>query len=439
MTHDSRAAVGGRLWFWVVLVGLTGQLAWTVENMYLNLFVYETITDNPTVLAVLVASSATAATLATLLVGAWSDRTGKRREFIAVGYVLWGLTTAGFGFVGAGDAADPTTRAVAVAVVAIVALDCVMSFLGSGANDAAYQAWVTDSTHAGNRATVDGVVQTFPLVGMLVVFGALDPLSKDGHWQAFFGVVGGFTALVGVVAWFGLRDAATPQPTDSYLGSVLHGLRPATVRANPRLYLSLAAWGVIGTSLQVFLPYLIIYVQNYLRIEAFALSLAVVLIGASVLSVLGARVIDRRGALRVLPALVLGYLIGLLAMTWARGIVAVSIAGALMMGAFLLCCAALSATVRNLTPPDRAGQIQGVRMIATILVPSLIGPFVGAAVITGSDAVYVDDFGVAKDVPTPGMFLAAALIAVLVAVPYLVLRRAGAGSEEPASGEEALA
>ncbi|MEE2060724.1 hypothetical protein [Rhodococcus artemisiae] len=57
-----------RLWTWVVLLGLTGQLAWTVENMYLNLFVYNTITDSPTVLATLVATSAVAATVATLLV-----------------------------------------------------------------------------------------------------------------------------------------------------------------------------------------------------------------------------------------------------------------------------------------------------------------------------------------------------------------------------------
>ena len=108
------ARVSGRLWLWIVLLGLTGQLAWTVENMYLNVFVYETITDDPTVIAVLVAASATAATLATLLVGAWSDRVGHRRRFIAVGYVLWGLTTAAFGLVGV-DSSVP--NAVGVAVV----------------------------------------------------------------------------------------------------------------------------------------------------------------------------------------------------------------------------------------------------------------------------------------------------------------------------------
>ena len=83
----------------LVVVGLVGQLAWTVENMYLNLFVYNTITDNPTVLATMVAASAITATLATLLVGAASDRVRTRLAFIAGGYILWGLTTASFGLV----------------------------------------------------------------------------------------------------------------------------------------------------------------------------------------------------------------------------------------------------------------------------------------------------------------------------------------------------
>ncbi len=420
MTATHGARVGGRLWFWVVLLGLTGQLAWTVENMYLNLFVYETITDNPTVLAVLVASSATAATLATLLVGAWSDRVGRRREFIALGYVLWGLTTACFGLVGVDSTA---ANAVAWAVVAIVTLDCVMSFLGSGANDAAYQAWVTDSTTPANRARVDGVVQTFPLLGMLVVFGALDPITQDGRWGLFFALVGGVTALVGVAAWFGIRSTATPQPSGTYLGSLVHGLRPTTVRSNPRLYLTLAAWAVLGASFQVFLPYLIIYVQNYLRIEAFAVVLGAVLIGASLLSVLGGRLLDGYGPLRAMWWLVPAYVAGLGAMWAARGMLPTIAAGILTMGTFLLCGAALSATVRNLTPADRAGQVQGLRMIAMILLPSIVGPFIGAAVIRGSDAVYVDDFGVAKEVPTPGMFAAAAVVAVLVLVPLWLLRR----------------
>ena len=418
------SVVGRRTWWWVVLLGLTGQLAWTIENMYLNVFVYDTITDDPTVLAVLVAASAVAATTATLLAGAWSDRTGRRRPFIAVGYVLWGLTTAAFGLVDVETAASlmPAFDAVVVAIVAIVLLDCVMSALGSTANDAAFNAWVTDTTTPANRGRVDGVLATFPLLAMLIVFGALDPLTQAGRWLTFFSVVGGVTALVGVIAWFRLREPGRPRPTGSYLQSVVHGLRPSTARANPRLYLALLAWAVLGTSTQVFLPFLIIYVQRYLRIDDYPLVLASVLIGAAVISIVGGRVLDRIGPSRGILPVVGAYVVGLLAMFGARGMPAVIGAGIVLMAGFMLGVAAISATVRNLTPPDRAGQVQGLRMVFAILVPMVLGPFIGAAVITGADETYVD-LGVVRQVPTPWIFPAAAAVVVLIVLPVVLLRR----------------
>lgn len=423
--------VGRRLWFWVVMLGLTGQLAWTIENMYLNVFIYDTITDNPTVLAVLVAASAIAATIATLLAGAGSDRTGRRREFIAAGYVLWGASTAAFGLVDVHTAAAlvPGLDAVVVAVVGIIVLDCVMSILGATANDAAFNAWVTDSTTEHNRGKVDGVLATMPLLAMLLVFGALDPLTRGGHWLAFFSIIGGVTAAVGIVAWFGLREPGTPKPGGSYLSSVTHGLRPSTMRTNPALYIALAAWAVLGTSTQVFMPYLIIYVQRYLRIEGYAIVLASVLISASVVSILGGRVLDRIGPARGILPVVAVYVAGLLLMFPARGMLAVIGAGTVMMSGFMLGVAALSATVRNLTPQDRAGEVQGLRMVFVVLIPMVVGPFIGAAVISGAAETYVD-LGVVKQVPTPWIFPAAALVVALIVVPVALLRRAMAAERE---------
>ncbi|MBD3940436.1 MFS transporter [Microbacterium sp. NEAU-LLC] len=420
--------LAARTWVTVVVLGLVGQLAWTVENMYLNVFVYDTITTDPTVIATLVAASAVAATLATMLVGAWSDRARTRRPFIAVGYVLWGLTTATFGFVQPSTGAD-AALAVGTAVVAIVALDCVMSFFGSGANDAAFNAWVTESTDPSNRGRVDGVLAIMPLIGMLVVFGALDGLTQAGQWTLFFGIVGLVTAAVGVVAWFLVRDPERIESAQgAYLATVVYGLRPSTIRANPRLYLLLLAYAVVGTSTQVFIPYLIIYIQRYLRIDGYAIVLASVLILASIASVLGGRVIDRvgqrhaEGKVRtILPAVAI-LVAGLVAMFFVRDMVAVIVAGTVMMAGFMLSVAAISASVRDATPTDRVGMVQGLRMIAAVLIPMVAGPFIGAAVIVGAAETYVD-LGVVKQVPTPWIFPAAAVVAVLVVVPVLLLRR----------------
>jgi len=412
--------VSRRTWTVVIVLGMVGQLAWTVENMYLNVFIYNTISTNPTVIAVTVAASAIAATLATMLIGAASDRARTRRPFIAVGYVLWGITTAVFGLV---QPSGSTASAVALAVAAVVGLDCVMSFFGSGANDAAFNAWVTESTTEHTRGRVDGVLAIMPLMGMLLVFGALDGLTRAGQWVLFFGIVGGITAAVGVWSWFAVRDPdEIRSPADGYIASVVHGLRPSTVRAHPRLYVLLLAWAIIGTSTQVFIPYLIIYVQRYLRIEGYAIVLASVLTLASVISVLGGRVIDRVGKQRAILPSVGIMIVGLVGMVVARGMLPVIAAGTVMMGGFMLSVATLSASVRDVTPENRVGMVQGLRMIAVVLVPMVLGPFIGASVIVGANETYTD-LGVVKQVPTPWIFAAAAVVAVLVVVPVAMLRR----------------
>ncbi len=420
--------LGSRTWLALIVVGFAGQLAWTVENMYLNVFVYNTISTNPAVLALLVSSSAVVATAATFLVGAASDRVRRRRIFIAAGYVLWGACTAAFGFVQTSAAAAllPAANAVVVAVIAIVLLDAVMSFFGSGANDAAFNAWVTESTVPANRGRVEGVLSVMPLLSMLVIFGLLDGLTQDGNWKLFFGIIGAVTALIGVFAWFMVRDSPTMVVSgDSYLRSVIHGLRPSVMRANPRLYWALTAWLVVGTCTQVFLPYLIIYIQRYLRIDGYAIILGVVLLSAAVLSILGGRIIDRVGKLvSVLPATAI-LVIGLVGMFFARGMGPVMVAGTIMMSGFMLTVAAISATVRDYTPPERVGNVQGLRMIFAIMVPMVVGPFLGAAVIAGAAETYVD-LGVVKSVPTPWIFLAAAAVAVFTVIPVLRLRRANA-------------
>ncbi|QIK82371.1 MFS transporter [Sanguibacter sp. HDW7] len=413
-----------RLWLALVLLGLVGQLAWTVENMYLNVFVYETISDDPQVVAALVAASAVTATVATLVMGALSDRLGRRRVLIVGGYLLWGASTAAFGLLpqtATATTAGLATQSVTAAVLAVVVLDCIMTFFGSTANDAAYQAWVTDVTTPSVRGRVDAVLAAMPLLAMLLVFVLLDPLTQAGEWRTFFGVVGAAVTVTGLVALWLVRDTATPQTSTPYLRALVAGLRPSAVRGNPLLYLTLLVWCVWGASTQVFLPYLLIYMDHSLRLDAYAIVLGGVLLTASVLSVLGGRVVDRVGKVHSLLPATLVYLVGLLAMVPARSALAAGVAGAVMMTGFMLTAGVLTAVSRDLTPDGAAGRVQGLRMIFAILVPMLVGPWIGAAVIRGNDARYTD-LGVERVVPTSAIFAAAAAVLVVAIVLAIVLR-----------------
>lgn len=425
MLRSLSTSLGARTWLTVVVLGFVGQLAWTVENMYLNVFVYDTITSDPTVTATMVAASAAAATLATLLIGTAGDLVGRRKPFIVVGYLAWGVTTATFGLVhpSAANGTTATAQAVLGATVAIIVLDMVMSFIGAGANDASFNAWVTDSTVPANRGRVDGVLAVMPLLAMLVIFGALDPLTQAGRWRLFFALIGAVTAAVGLLALVLLRDPPTvTRSPDGYLASVLYGLRPATVRRYPRLYVVLAAYAVIGTASQVFIPFLIIYIQRYLRIDGYPIVLGTVLIAASVASVLGGRVIDRVGKVRAIAPATATMVVGLVAMVVVRDMVGVIVAGTVMMSGFMLAVAAVAASVRDETPCDRVGMVQGLRMVAAVLIPMVAGPYLGAAVIVGAGETYTE-LGVVRQVPTPWIFAAAAVVAAFVVIPVAYLRK----------------
>lgn len=421
--------ISARLWLTLILIGLVGQFAWTIENMYFNVFLYNTISTDPRYISAMVGWSAAAATLTTLLMGALSDRVGKRKLFICGGYILWGLSTAAFGLISVENAARLfPTHAAAAAAMMVVVLDCVMTFFGSTANDAAFNAYITDAVDADNRGRTEAVLAILPLISMLVIFGLFDGMTQRGEWKRFFAIFGGLVTLTGVIGCFLIPEPRLSPRREPYLKNLIYGLRPDVVRANPELYLSFAAFCAFSVAVQVFFPYLIIYIQNYLKIDGYAIVLGVVLIVASLVSVLSGGVIDRVGKLRfVLPAAAV-MLAGLLGMFFVRGMMGVILAGCVMMSGYMLVSAVLSGEIRDFTPDGMAGLFQGIRMIFGVLLPMILGPSIGAAVIRGSDSTYVE-LGVTKTVPTPQIFLAAAVVLLLIIPPVLALKKRASHAE----------
>ena len=417
--------LGARKWLTLILVGLFGQFAWTIENMYFNVFLYNTISTDPDYIARMVAWSAVAATVTTLLMGALSDRVGKRKVFICAGYILWGLSTAAFGYITKENAARlfPAANAAAAAATMVVVLDCVMTFFGSTANDGAFNAYVTDVTDSTNRGKAESVLAILPLISMLIIFGLFDGLTQQGRWKEFFNIFGFAVTGVGLLSLVLVKDEPGLEPRkDSYFKNLLYGLRPSVMRENPELYLSFAAFCVFSVAVQVFFPYLIIYIQNYLGITDYAIVLGVVLILASAVSVVSGRYIDRLGKLRFAVPAVAIMLAGLAGMYFARSQAGVMAAGTVMMGGYMMVSAALGANIRDWTPEGKVGHFQGIRMIFAVMLPMVIGPAIGAAVIKGSDSTYIE-LGQVKTVPTPGIYLAAAAVLLLVFIPIFLLKK----------------
>lgn len=421
--------LSGKVWISILIFGLFGQLAWVIENMYFNVYLYNTVTGDPKAIAAMVAASAVVATVTTLFMGALSDKLGKRKIFITYGYIIWGVVTGAFAFITKENTEKlfPALPVVTTTVAIIVIMDCVMTFFGSTANDAAFNAWITDTTDKTNRGRVETVLSALPLIAMLIVFGALDPLTQQGNWKVFYLVIGGLVTLGGFVGMFLIHDQPRLKANnENYFKNIFYGFKPSTFKENKFLYLSFLTFAILNIAYQIFMPYIIIYIQLTLKIKDYALPLGAILIIAAVISVVFGGVMDKIGKHRFMIPCTIILVIGFIAMYFVTGdqLALLIIGGSIMMGANLLVSSSVSGTIRDYTPNDKVGLFQGIRMIFAVLIPMVTGPYIGAAVIGNGGETY-EELGVIKQVPTPNIFIAAAIIAAMAIIPMIFLWKNG--------------
>ena len=399
-----------------------------VENMYFNVFIYKMFRASASDIALMVTASAMAATLTTILMGALSDRIGKRKIFMCAGYIAWGVSIIAFALIRAdvisalfGSAA----AAASVGITLVIILDCVMTFFGSTANDAAYNAWLTDSTDAGNRGAAEGINSMMPLVSILVVFGGFMGFDLDqaSSWTTIYCIIGSLVLLIGILGFFLVEEAPVKQPDRlGYFGTILYGFRPDVIRKNTVLYLSMIAFMVFNISIQIYMPYLIIYYEQTLGMADYVLIMAPAIILAAVATFFFGRLMDRFGFRRmVLPAmfvLLLGFVLLWLvpARIPAEGMtmkIPVFIGSLLMMSGYLSGMAAYGTQLRNWTPEHMAGRFQGLRILSQVLIPGIIGPQIGAWVLRDAPTIANSD-GTASFLPSADIFLAALIVLAIV-------------------------
>ena len=420
-----KTKLSSRFWCALTLFSLIGQVAWVVENMYLNVFIYKMFHASAGDISAMVAASAIAATLTTVLIGALSDKVGKRKLFMCTGYLLWGVSLLSFALLRTDwiSAAFPmVTSAAAVGVSLTIILDCVMTFFGSSANDAAFNAWLTDSTDHSNRGAAEGINAMMPLVAILVVFGGFMAfnLDKAESWTTIFCIIGGVVFIVGILGFFLIRDPNIVPSKTSYVQNVIYGFRPSTVRANPSLYLHLLAYIIFNIAIQIFMPYLIIYYEVSLGMSNYVLVMAPAIILASVVTAFWGRAYDKKG-FRFSSALALLWLIlGFVGLFLFRSTIPVFIGSLLMMCGYLSGMAVFGAKIRDLTPAGSAGMLQGVRIFSQVLVPGVIGPYIGKAVLANAEQILNND-GTYSFVPNANIFLAALIPALIVLVMLLAI------------------
>ena len=420
--------IGIRKWLSFIIAGFVGQLAWAIENNYFNLYVFE-CTNNYDFIPAMVAASAAAATLTTLLMGALSDRLGKRKAFVSFGYILWGISIILFAFLDPSSKINIVAGSVMASGVMIVIMDCVMTFFGSTANDASFNAFVTDNTQESNRGKVESVLSILPLIAMIVVVGLDGALTvnKQRNWLLFFIIIGGLTIIAGIVSIFLLpQDKIQPNKEEPYIKNIFYGFRPSVIKANPILYIVLIAFMIFSIGIQVFMPYLMVYIEQVLLITDlnFTITLGVVLLTASIITVVFGLFMDKIGKNKIMIPAIIVTVIGAVGMFFVKSsfaMVGVMIFGTIMMTGYMIGMAVLGAKIRDYTPEKEVGLFQGVRMVFLVLIPMVTGPYIGRGVSYIHGETYQDTYGRTIIKPNEFIFLFAGIVIILAIIPVIFI------------------
>ena len=185
--------------------------------------------------------------------------------------------------------------------------------------------------------------------------------------------------------------------------------------------MTLIAVAVFNISIQIFMPYLILYYTETLGMDNYVLIFAPAIIVAAAFTALYGRVYDRKGfAVAIVPTMVM-LMVGYVVLYFCRSTVPVFLGSMVMMCGYLGTGAMLGAKVRTHTPENRSGMFQGLRIFGQVLIPGVIGPAIGAAILKNADTIVNTD-GTTSFVPNENIFLGALIAIVfawLVMIPLL--------------------
>jgi len=423
MQSTSSVHITTRTWIILAALAVTGQIAWAVENSWFNTFVFDTITPDPRPIAWMVAASAITATLTTLVIGTLSDRTrsrwGRRRPYILFGYLLWGLSTILF----------PTVayiKITSVAIIMVVVADSLMTFFGSTANDAAFNAWTADIATSDQRGRVEGVLNLSVFLAQIVALVAAGMLIDQVGYFIFFYSLGGIVMVVGLVAGSLLKDAPlapSEGPRRSFWSEFSELFNVDTLRQNRELFILLIFIMITSIGMQVSFPYLIVYLNNYVGVSKTEFSLigGAVMLGSALVAIPFGILADRWNKRLMLAFALIVSSIGGILLSLAMTLPLLALTGFLWQGFFVAVSIASVAWLKDLLPEQNRGKFLGIRMIFWIAIPMVIGPWIGSMLIQnyGIPTTLNDQAGF---IPVPIIFQVGSLITLLGLIPLFYLR-----------------
>lgn len=437
-TSTKSTPLGARIWTSAIIFGLVGQIAWTIENMYFATFAQNLFDDTAKfgnmyyiATTLMVIFSAIAATATTIFAGSLCDKLGKRKPFITFGYIIWGVTIMLFAAIPINFDADKSAGVVAMLVI----FDCVMTFFGSTANDAAFNTWVADVTDVSNRGKLNSALSVLPIfstvIGIVVAMFTFDHGKEDPFmYKLFFIIIGIIPIISGIVSIWLLQDSPNivKNNSNTYLKDTFYGFRKDVIKENKMMYVTLSSLCILGIAQQVFMSYLFNFIIKTLGIENYIVPVAVIVVVGAIITGVTGVLMDKKGRKHVYIPTLIVIIIGAMLVYSMKFMpkdtnvyLGILIGGGIpLMGCILALLSALGSAFQDYIPKGYEGRFQGVRMCFTVLIPMIIGPLISLAIginsFDGKDEIALTS-------PPFEIFLAAGIVALFAIIPLIFVRK----------------
>lgn len=426
-----------KLLFWALVwgLGIVGQLCWNIENQWFNTFVYAKIAKDPTIISWMVAISAIATTFSTFLFGTLSDRSGKRKPYLAVGYILWGIFTILFGtteFIAKGNSGS-----LLLAATAVVLADALMSFFGSMGNDASFNAWLNDMMNGENAGGIGAALATQPIIGTIIgtVAGGL-LIGADDNYMRLFIAFGGSVIVLGVLSLFVVKDSPDLKPNKEggFWKQLFSAFDFNELFKRKQLVWVFITLTVYFIAFNVYYPHVGNYMIYYLGFKADDIGIiqGIALILGMLSVIPASKLLNKnRYVLAASISIILSMIgVGILGIFGKPEFIdpTTILNIPLLVGLFFFGCGYImfmqvtSVWMKQLFPEEAKGQFEGFRIVFFVLIPWIVSPFIANPIIKNNGEI-LDSNGLTAYLPTNVLFLVSTLLILVTFVPLIFAAR----------------
>ena len=430
--ENNKGKSGVRFFILLWGLGIIGQLCWNVENQWFNTFVYAKIAKDPTIISWMVAISSIATTISTFVSGTLSDRMGKRKPFIGLGYILWGIFTIMFGMTQyITENSSNTGNVIIVAGTAVVLADAVMSFFGSTGNDAGYNAWTNDLMTEENKGHIGASLAVQPVLGTIIgtVLGGM-LIGSDDNYMRLFVVMGVAVIILGILTLIFMKESEELRPNKqgSFWQQLLNAFNLNELIKRKELIWVFLTLMVYFISFDVYFPHVGNYMIYYLGFSADMIGYieGVALIFGMLIVIPSSKLINNnKFPLATVIATLLTFAgVGYIGIVGTPENVDTStiLNWNLIIGLFLFGCGyimfmqVLAVWMKRLFPQDSKGQFEGFRIVFFVLLPWIISPFISNPIIK-NNGQFLDADGMVSYLPTNTLFAISAGLILITFIP----------------------